>query len=63
MFTVFKREKQFIIHKGLPIVYALIIFIVSSFPGHKLPPIGIHFEDKVLHFLEFGMLGILIYQA
>jgi len=33
------------------------ITIQSSFSSITLPPIGIHFSDKFLHFVVFGILG------
>ena len=45
------------------IVYALAIFIGSSVPGSEIPPLGFSLSDKLIHFIEFGILGILLYRA
>ncbi len=45
------------------IVYALVIFIASSVPGSEIPPLGFSLSDKLIHFIEFGIMGILLYRA
>ncbi|MBI2447776.1 MAG: VanZ family protein, partial [Candidatus Omnitrophica bacterium] len=48
----------------LPVyLYALFIFILSSIP--KLPEIGPDFlnADKLLHIIEYGILGLLLARA
>jgi len=44
------------------ILYAGLIFTVSSFP---LPPpkVEIPFIDKLIHLIEYGILGFLFYRA
>ena len=40
-------------------VYACLILGVSSIPGSGLPPATSLVSDKILHFGEFGLLGLL----
>lgn len=35
------------------------ILLVSSIPGPAIAKVGVSFEDKVAHFLEYGILGLL----
>ena len=37
----------------------LAIFIQSSIGSLKLPDFGVNFSDKILHFIVFGILGLL----
>jgi VanZ family protein len=39
-----------------------LIFIISSFPGKKLPPL-FPFSDKIFHLLEYALLGFLLRKA
>lgn len=39
--------------------YLLLILAVSSIPGQSLPKLAIFTFDKVLHFFEYAVLGIL----
>ena len=36
------------------------IIVISSIPGDEIPHIGIDFSDKVAHFLEYLILGVLL---
>jgi VanZ family protein len=42
-----------------PIIWAVIMMIVSSVPHLGIPPIGITFDDKLAHFGEYLVLGFL----
>ena len=44
-------------------IYLAIIFVMSSIPGYELPKLDFNFSDKIAHFLEFGILGIFLYNA
>jgi VanZ family protein len=57
------RIKLFFIYQGPAILYAIVIFIMSSFPGNKLPTIPLDFGDKIVHLLEFGLFGIFLFRA
>ncbi len=40
--------------------YALLILAVSSVPGSDLPPTGVPTGDKLLHIVEYAILGGLL---
>jgi VanZ family protein len=42
-----------------PVIYALLIFLLSSLPGNVAPGPVFRF-DLVLHFMEFGLFGFLL---
>lgn len=42
------------------IAWMAAITVQSSFRGVPLPDLGIHFTDKIAHFIVFGILGLLI---
>ena len=44
------------------IAYAILIFILSSIP-HGVPPVGIAYEDKWIHLIEYGAFGFFIARA
>lgn len=48
----------------LPVIlYALLIFILSSQSRLKPPDLGFNAEDKVAHFLEYGLFGWLLLRS
>jgi len=55
--------KQFLHYQAPAIVFALLIFFLSSLPSYSLPPIGIKYGDVVIHFFEFGLFSILLFRA
>ncbi|MFA6471552.1 MAG: VanZ family protein [Candidatus Latescibacterota bacterium] len=57
------RFKLFFIFQGPAILYAIVIYIMSSFPGYTIPTIPFDYGDKVVHMLEFGLFGIFLYRA
>jgi VanZ family protein len=47
----------------LPVIlFCLLIYVQSSYPGHQSIP-DVLFADKILHLLGYGLLGILFYRA
>lgn len=42
---------------------ALLIFILSSIPSLKPPSLGFSFQDKLAHFLEFGIFGFFLQRS
>ncbi|MFQ6617420.1 MAG: VanZ family protein [Fidelibacterota bacterium] len=42
------------------ILYASLIFLLSSVPQNRIPESPVLSYDKLLHFLEFGILGYLL---
>lgn len=45
------------------ILYALLIFFLSSLPSYPIPSIGIEMEDLFLHFIEYSIFGFLLARA
>ncbi len=45
------------------LLYALAIFVLSAVPYAQPPPLGIVYEDKWIHLLEYGGLGFLVARA
>jgi VanZ family protein len=45
---------------GPTIAYAALIFGLSSIPSLRVPDIGLTFQDKLAHALEFGVFGCLL---
>ena len=43
-------------------MYAALIFTLSSIPN-LTPPVHVNNADKVAHFLEYGLFGLLLYRA
>jgi VanZ family protein len=48
------------IYRLLAIIYALVVIVLSSWPGIKLPDIGTSHLDKILHFLQYAILAFLV---
>jgi VanZ family protein len=46
--------------RRLAIAFAILMVAVSSFPDVQLPSIGTGDLDKLLHVLEYGLLGFLV---
>lgn len=47
----------------LALGYAILILIVSSIPDLSPPQLGFRFQDKLYHFLEYGIFSVLLYFA
>ena len=45
------------------VLWAVLIFAVSSVPTLRTPYIGISFIDKIAHFFVFGIFGLLLARA
>lgn len=58
-----KKHSAFFVNAFPAIGYAILIFIMSSFPGYKIPNLSLLSYDKVLHLLVFGLFGIFVYRA
>ena len=43
--------------------YLAAIFILSSIPGLTPPPLGLAWQDKFYHFLEYALLSLLLFLA
>ncbi|KPK76548.1 MAG: hypothetical protein AMJ89_03940 [candidate division Zixibacteria bacterium SM23_73] len=49
--------------KFIALIYAVLIFIVSSIPGLTPPSLGFQLEDKVYHFIEYSIFSFLLFLA
>lgn len=45
------------------VVYMAAIFTVSSIPGVRPPRLGVSWDDKVYHFIEYAGLGYFLFRA
>lgn len=45
---------------GPTLVYMLVIFILSSIPSLAPPDLGLNWEDKIAHIIEYSIFGILL---
>lgn len=50
-------------YRYLALFYALLIFAVSAIPSLTAPPLGLVFEDKIVHFFEFGLFALFLFLA
>jgi VanZ family protein len=57
------RVRMFLWYQLPPILWAGIIFVLSSIPSVRLPRIGWLSSDKVVHFFVFFFLAALTYRA
>ncbi len=58
-----ESTKQFL-SKILPVlIYLAIVFTLSSVPSLIPPHLGISWEDKVYHFIEYTGLALLLFRA
>jgi VanZ family protein len=55
--------KRFFIYHFPALVYAILILVLSSIPRSEMPDISILQADKFLHFLEYAVLGVLIFRS
>jgi VanZ family protein len=49
--------------KAVALIYAALIFIISSLPRLSPPPLGFRFEDKLYHFVEYSIFSFLLFLA
>lgn len=50
------------LYKFLAVAYAALIFILSASPSISPPP-GFVLEDKIYHFIEYGIFSFLLFLA
>ncbi len=55
--------KRFFVYHFPALVYALLILALSSIPRSEMPDISLLQADKLLHFLEYAILGVLIFRS
>jgi hypothetical protein len=56
-------RRRFIIHHGPAILWAAGIFILSSIPSLTIPDIGLNWQDKLGHVLEYGIFAVLLMRS
>ena len=44
-------------------IYIVAIFAASSIPGSSIPDVNVKSGDKIVHFVEYGILGFLLFRA
>ncbi|MGB8656811.1 MAG: VanZ family protein [Candidatus Zixiibacteriota bacterium] len=49
--------------KYVALFYAILIFAVSAIPNITLPSLGLTFEDKILHFIEYSIFSFFLFLA
>ena len=58
------KKKMVLLGAWTPVVlWMSVIFILTSLPGKYIPKTDIHGADKLVHFLEFFVLGPLMLRA
>ena len=57
------RAARFLVWQGPAVLFALVIFFMSSLPGSEIPEMPFRFGDKLVHSLEFGLFGMFLYRA
>jgi VanZ family protein len=63
VFGAFERRYPVLAFRGPAIGYALLIVAMSSIPGHEFPNLPFFSADKLVHSIEFGLFGMLVYRA
>ena len=58
-----EEMKNFVKLHSPTLFMALLIFTLSSIPSLKPPNLGVSFEDKIAHFLEFGTFGFFLQRS
>jgi VanZ family protein len=48
------------VFRVLSVLYALAVFAASSWPGIKLPDLGIYWTDKLAHFSQYAVFACLV---
>lgn len=58
-----ERTRRFVIYVLPAIAYAVAIFTVSSIPSIAPPFLGVSWDDKIYHFIEYAGFSVLVYRA
>jgi len=63
-----QEEDKPMLKKGIPyawlaLAYAVLILIVSSIPDLKTPQLGFEYQDKLYHFIEYGIFSVFLFFA
>lgn len=57
------HKSRFVWFQGPAIFWAILIFVLSSFSSLKSPVVVFNFQDKVNHFIFYGIFGIFLARA
>jgi VanZ family protein len=57
------RLKHFLLYQGPALGFAAVIIFMSSLPGSAIPTMPFLNGDKLVHCLEFGLFGMLLFRA
>ena len=63
MLTAFEKKNPFLAYRAPALGYAVLIFVMSAIPGYELPDLPFYSFDKIVHAIEFGLFGMLLYRA
>jgi VanZ family protein len=55
--------RRLVFLKYVALFYAILIFAVSAIPNITLPSLGLTFEDKILHFIEYSIFSFFLFLA
>jgi VanZ family protein len=55
--------KGFLRYQLPAVLWAMVIFTLSSLPSHRLPIIPLSISDKIGHFVVFFIFGLFLYRA
>jgi VanZ family protein len=60
---MFKFDKSLIYYKLPPVLFAALIIFVSTLSNVSPPSLGVTWTDKIYHFGEYFVYGLLIFRA
>jgi VanZ family protein len=58
-----KFDKNLVFYKLPPVLYAIMILAVTAVSTPSAPDIGVSWQDKIYHFLEYFIFGALVFRA
>ena len=61
--TGFEKRNPFLAYRAPALGFAVLIFIMSSIPGYEFPDLPFYSFDKIVHTIEFGLFGMLLFRA
>ncbi len=60
---MFRFDKKLLFYKLPPVLYAGLIMSLSAISTPPTPDLGISWEDKIYHFIEYLVFGLLVVRA
>lgn len=55
--------RRFVKYKLPACLWTILIFVLSSIPRLRPPQMGVRIGDKIYHFVEYGIFGLLLARA